>query len=90
MTASGLEGLARRLPGASHPRHVVMAAMVLGAAAHMARDRRNLQHVIMIIIVLAAAESLARASQKRSFERLAAWDHRQSAHERRARRTRRA
>jgi hypothetical protein len=90
MTASGQEGLTRRLPGATHPRHAVMAAMVLGAAAHAARDRRNLQHVIMIIIVLAAAESFARASQKRSFERLADWDHRHSAPERRARRTRMA
>jgi hypothetical protein len=90
MTASGLEGLARRLPGATHPRHVVMAAMALGAAAHVARDRRNLQHVIMIVIVLAALEGLARASQDRSLAWLAAWDKRQSAREQRASRTRKA
>ena len=88
MTASGLERLARQLPGASHPRHVVMAAMVLGAAAHLARDRRNLQHVIMIVIVLAAAEAVARASQDRSLARLAAWDKRQSAREQRVGKTR--
>jgi hypothetical protein len=90
MTASGQEGLARQLPGATHPRHVVMAAVALGAAAHLARDRRNLQHIIMIMIVLAAAESFARASQKRSLERLADWDQRQSARERRPRRIRTA
>jgi hypothetical protein len=90
MTASGLEKLARQLPGASHPRHVVMAAMALGAAARLARDRRNLQHVIMIIIVLAAAEGLARASHDRSLARLAAWDKRQSEREQRAGRTREA
>jgi hypothetical protein len=90
VTASGPEGLARRLPGATHPRHVVMVAMVLGAAAHLARDKRNLQHVIMIIIVLAAVEGLARASQERSFERFAAWDRRQSAREQRARGTRKS
>jgi hypothetical protein len=67
-----------------------MAAMALGAAAHLARDKRNLQHVIMIVIGLAALEGLARASQERSFEHLAAWDQRQSAREQRARRTRRA
>jgi hypothetical protein len=90
MTAGGQEKLARRLPGASHPHHVVMAAMALGAAAHLARDRRNLQHVIMIMIVIAAAEGLARASQGRSLARLAAWDKRQSAREQRASRTRKS
>jgi hypothetical protein len=90
MSASGPEGPARRLPGATHPHHVVMAAIALGAAAHLARDRRNLQHVIMIVIVLAAAEGLARAGHDRSIARLAAWDKRQSAREQRARRTRKA
>jgi hypothetical protein len=90
MTASGPERPARRLLGATHPHRIVMAAMALGAAAHLARDRRNLQHVIVIVIVLAAVEGLARASQDRSFARLAAWDKRQSAREQRARRTRKA
>jgi hypothetical protein len=73
-----MDELARHLPGASRPRHVVMVGIALAAAGHIARDRRNLNHVIMIVIVLAALEGIARANEQRSVERLAAWDRRHS------------
>ena len=61
-----------------------MAAVALAAAAHAARNPRNLQHVIMVVIGLAAVEGLARASQERSLARLAAWDKQRSLREQRA------
>jgi hypothetical protein len=51
-----------------------MAVIGLALAVRLARDSRIYQHVIMIVIGLAAVAGLGRASQARSFARLAAWD----------------
>jgi hypothetical protein len=89
-TGRGLEGLARRLPGASDPRHVVMVVVGLAAVAHLAQDRRNLQHVVMVVVVLAAIEGLARGSKDRLLARLVAWDRRRNLSEPRTVRIRQA
>ena len=55
-----------------------MAVIELALAAHMARDSRTYQHVIMAVIGVAAVAGLGRASQTRSFARMAAWDKRRN------------
>jgi hypothetical protein len=79
-----------RQPGANSQRHVIVAAIGLAALAHRAHESRSTQHVIMGVIGLAAVAGLARASQARSFARLAAWDKRQALGAQRVPRTRRA
>ena len=51
-----------------------MAMIGLALAARLARDSRTYEHVIMAVIGVAALAGLGRASQTRSFARLAAWD----------------
>jgi hypothetical protein len=50
----------------------------LALAAHLARDSRSYEHVIMGVIGVVAVAGLGRASQTRSFARLAAWDQRRN------------
>jgi hypothetical protein len=50
----------------------------LALAARLARDSRSYEHVIMVVIGVAAVAGLGRASQTRSFARLAAWDKRRN------------
>jgi hypothetical protein len=67
-----------------------MAAIGLALAARLARDNRTHQHVIMAVIELAAVAGLGKASQARSFARLAAWDKRERGSGQRVPKTRRA
>jgi hypothetical protein len=67
-----------------------MAAIALALAARLARDSRSYQHVIMVMIGLAALAGLGKASQARSFARLAAWDKRRQLSEQRVPKTRQA
>jgi hypothetical protein len=53
---------------------VIIGVIGLALAAHLARDGRSYEHVIMGVVGLAALAGLGRASQTRSFARLAAWD----------------
>lgn len=55
-----------------------MAVIGLALAARLARDSRTYEHVIMVVIGVAAVAGLGRASQTRSFARLAAWDKRRN------------
>ena len=67
-----------------------MAVIGLALAARLARDSRIYEHVIMVVIGVAAVAGLGRASQTRSFARLAAWDKRRNLDGHRDARTRRA
>jgi hypothetical protein len=64
--------------GANSRRHAVVGVIGLALAAHLARDRRSYEHVIMGVIGVVAVAGLGRASQTRSFARLAAWDKRRN------------
>ena len=55
-----------------------MTVIGLAMAAHLARDSRTYQHAIMAVIGVTALAGAGRASQTRSFARLAAWDKRQN------------
>jgi hypothetical protein len=78
-------------PAAAHAtQHVIMTVIVLGVAAHLARQRSSYEHAIMIALGLAAVAGLERASRARSFARLAAWDKGRNLREHRVRKTRRA
>ncbi len=67
-----------------------MAVIGLALAVRLARDSRSYQHVIMVVIGLAAVAGLGRASQTRSFARLAAWDKRRNLSGQRVPKTRQA
>jgi hypothetical protein len=78
-------------PVAAHAtQHVIMTAIGLGVAAHLARQRSSYEHAIMIALGLAAVAGLEHASRARTFARLAAWDKRRNLREHRVRKTRRA
>jgi hypothetical protein len=70
--------------------HVIMTAIVLGVAVHLARQRSTYEHAVMIVLGLAAVAGLERTSRARSFARLAAWEKRRNLREQRAHKTRRA
>ncbi len=76
--------------GANSQHHAIMAAIGLAWAARLARDSRSYQHVIMVVIGLAAVAGLGKASQARSFARLADWDKRRHLSGQRVPKTRRA
>jgi len=67
-----------------------MAVIGLALAARLARNSRSHQHVIMAVIGLAALAGLGKASQARSFARLAAWDQRRHLSGQRVPKTRQA
>jgi hypothetical protein len=67
-------GPARRPRGTSSDHHLAMMVIGLAVAARMARDPRSYETAIMVVIAVAAVAGLGRASQARSFARLAAWD----------------
>jgi hypothetical protein len=58
-----------------------MVVIGLAVAARMARDPRSYETAIVVVIAVAAVTGLGRASQARSFARLAAWDKRRNATE---------
>ena len=58
-----------------------MVVIGLAVAARMVRDPRSHESAIMVVIAVAAVAGLGRASQARSFARLAAWDKRRNARE---------
>jgi hypothetical protein len=74
-------GPARRPRGGSSDHHLAMMVIGLAVAARMARDPRSHETAIMVVIAVAAVAGLGRASQARSFARLAAWDKRRNASE---------
>jgi hypothetical protein len=74
-------GPARRLRGASSDHRLAMVVIGLAAAARMVRDPRSHESAIMVVIAVAAVAGLGRASQARSFARLAAWDEQRNARE---------
>lgn len=74
-------GPARRPQGASSDHRLAMVVIGLAVAARMARDPRSYETAIVVVIAVAAVAGLGRASQARSFARLAAWDKRRNATE---------
>jgi hypothetical protein len=72
-------GPARRPRGASSDHRLAMIVIGLAVAARMARDPRSYETAITVVIAVAAVAGLGRASQARSFARLAAWDRRWNA-----------
>ncbi len=76
VTARSPAGPARRSRGANGQHHGIMAVIGLALAARLVRNSRSHQHVIMAVIGLAALAGLGKASQARSFARLADWDKR--------------
>jgi hypothetical protein len=74
-------GAARGPRGASSDHRLAMVAIGLAVAARIARDPRSHETAIMAMITVAAVAGLGRASQARSFARLAAWDKRRNASE---------
>jgi hypothetical protein len=70
--------------------HVILTAIVLGAAAYLARQRSTYEHAIMIALGLAAVAGLERAGRARSFARLATWDKRRDLRAQHVHKTRRA
>ena len=74
-------GPAHRPRGASSDHRLAMMVIGLAAAARMARDPRSHESAIIVVIAVAAVAGLGRASQARSFARLAAWDKRRNASE---------
>jgi len=66
---------------ASSGHKVSMAMIGLAVVARVLRDKRAHETAILVVIAVAAARGLGKASQAKSFARLAAWDKRRSANE---------
>ena len=63
--------------------NVSMVVIGLAVVARLMRDPRTYEAAIVVVIAVAAAAGLGRASQAHSLARLAAWDKRRNATERR-------
>jgi hypothetical protein len=83
-------GPARRSRGVNSQHHAITGVIGLALAARLARDSRSYQHAIMVVIGLAAVTGLGKASQARTFTRLAAWDKRRQLSNQRVPQTRQA
>jgi hypothetical protein len=72
---------ARQPRRASTGHHLSTVVIGLAVAARIMRDPRTQEAVIMAVIAVVAARGLGKATQTKSFARLAAWDKRRAANE---------